>query len=406
MKSNITKIRSLSICLLVIVNIYGGYFEKLIGISRQILLIFPIAIWIVSIILEKKIHFRRNHLYLSIILLSVCLVQTLVFQNYTDIFSMLAYYSVFLLCGINFKENDLEITCKTIVLISMFMIGEAIFYYIMLQSWGWGTYNVRNFTIAPKEDYTILLSVAFVYLFLKFMSKKEQGLKRYATIGLMILELGVNIIIIQSKTAIIIMILALVFIYKKSSNKQKKKIHHICLAALAVGIILVLSGQKYIPDFVYVFLNRYTGLFGNKIASIVNYSKYAGSYEQRDSIYGYCIELIMQHPIFGIGFGNFGKYSILSSNSLISELTQAESGVLGAFVNGGIFYGILYLQIIIYPIIKGICNKKIIDRDNNIFFLIIALTIIICVFTNDCESVTFWLIVGCLHSYSKLLKNC
>ena len=405
MESNVTKIRSLSICFLVIVNIYGGYFEKVIGISRQILLIFPIIIWIVSIVLGKKIYFGKNHLFLSIILLSLCLVQLLVFQNYTDIFSMFAYCSVFLLCGINFKQNDLEIICKTIVFISIFMIGEAIFYYVMLQSWGWGTYNVRNFTTAPKEDYTILLSVAFVYLFLKFMSKKEQGLKRYAVIGLMILELGVNVIIIQSKTAIIILILALVFIYKKSSSKQKKKIRCIFFVALTAGSILVLSNSKYIPDFVYVFLNRYTGLFGNKTANIANYSKYSGTYEQRNSIYGYCFELIMQHPIFGIGFGNFGKYSILSSNLLISELTQAESGVLDAFVNGGIIYGILYLQIIFYPIIKGICNKKIVDRNSNILFLIIALTIVICAFTNDCESVTFWLIVGCLHSYKKYLKH-
>ena len=60
MESNVTKIRSLSICFLVIVNIYGGYFEKVIGISRQILLIFPIIIWIVSIVLGKKIYFGKN----------------------------------------------------------------------------------------------------------------------------------------------------------------------------------------------------------------------------------------------------------------------------------------------------------------------------------------------------------
>lgn len=405
MKRNISKVRIFSICFLIIVNIYGGFFENLIGISRQILLILPIATWILSIILDKKIYVRKNHIVISATLLTICLIQILVFRNYTDAFSMLAYYSVFLLCGINFRKNDLDITCKTIILISIFMIGEAIYYYIMLRSWGWGTYNVRNFTSAPKEDYTIVLSLAFVYLFLKHIEKKEQGLKRYAIIGLMILELGVNIIIMQSKTSIIIMILALILIYIRSSKKQKKRIHYICFTTLVAGIMLMMFGQNYIPDFVYVFLNRYTGLFGNKIANIANYSKYAGTYDQRDSIYGYCFSLIIQHPILGVGFGNFGKYSILSSNSLISELTQAESGVLDAFVDGGIFYGIVYLQIIFYPIIKGMRAKRMIARNGNTLLMIIALTIIICAFTNDCKSVTFWLIVGLLHSHKNIVAT-
>lgn len=396
MRINSLMLRKLSIYLLIAANIYGGFFKKVLGLSRQLILIVPIIVWFVSIICDKKIITKKGHLILTAILYTICLVQILYFQNYATSFSMISYFSIFLLSGINSRENDLDTVCKSIVIVSVFMIIEAIKYYIQLISWGWGTYNVRNFTAAPKEDYTIILSLAFLYLFSKYIEKSIHGWKNYIIIGLMILELYVNIFIMQSKTAIVIMIIALIFLYMKSNIKTKRRIQKVFLLS-ALGIVLIIGfGQKYIPDFVYVLINRYTGLWASRVADISNYRKYTGTYEQRNLIYNYCLKIILKYPFVGIGFGNLKEYSTLSANSLINELTQAESGILDAFVGGGAFYGILYLYIIFCPIIKGIQSISTMLENT---FSIIAIAVAICAVTNDCTSITFWLLLGCINSH-------
>lgn len=132
MRINSLMLRKLSIYLLIAANIYGGFFKKVLGLSRQLILIVPIIVWFVSIICDKKIITKKGHLILTAILYTICLVQILYFQNYATSFSMISYFSIFLLSGINSRENDLDTVCKSIVIVSVFMIIEAIKYYIQL----------------------------------------------------------------------------------------------------------------------------------------------------------------------------------------------------------------------------------------------------------------------------------
>ena len=398
------KLRSISLALFVILNIYGGFLETQLGISRQVFIMIPIFFLAICVLINKKIIVNKNILTLFLFILCICVMQLLFMAN-TEIFSILFYGLILVFASINYDSQDLWLVCKTIVFVSIFMIIETFFYYFMLLDWGWGTYNVRNFTAAPKEDYTIILSLAFIILFVLFLSNKFGGVKKYGIIFLMLLELFVNIVIMQSKTAMLLPIIILAFIYSKSSVRIKKTIRRICIMVLLALVLIFVFGQEYVPEYIYVFINNYTGLFEDKVSLISNVERFSGSYDQRSSIYRFCFELFLRYPILGVGFGQLGDYTILSSDAYVNELTQAESGVVSAFVEGGIFYGIMYLGMMLYLIIRSF---RMIKRSSNssdtylLFFL--AITLFLCCVTNDCQSITFWLMLGLLYSHKDKLN--
>lgn len=398
------QLRNIALPLLVFFNIYGGFLENNLNISRQIFLIVPIILLVISLITTNKITVNRYAVFIFVFTCLICILQLIFIKN-MEIFNVLFYTFIFLLISINYNTEDLWLVSKTIVGISILMIIEAVFYYRMLLSWGWGTYNVRNFTSAPKEDYTIILSVSFMILFVLFLYTQMASWKKVFVILLMILELFTNIVIMQSKTAILLPIISIVVIYTKCSAKTKRTIRRICLlACLAIGIVFIF-GQDYIPDFVYVFINRYTGLFENQVSSISDVTRYSGSYDQRGSIYKFCLNLFLNYPILGVGFGKIDEFTSLSSIAYVNELGQAESGIISSFVEGGAFYGILYLFMMLYPIIKGFNTIKRRGSAVDAYLLfLLAITLFFCCLTNDCQSVVFWVMISLLYAHQGKLS--
>ncbi len=402
---SIAKIRTLLIPLLIIFNIFGVFFESVFGLSRQIF-VFVILLAMVGLLtFKKKLHINKYMLLLILFQIGVCAFHVLFGSDIASEIKMFLYFFVFWLIGIFYEPNDFKRLENTLILVSIIMIIEAIYYYFILLMRGWRTFNVRLFTTAPKEDYTFILTLVFVLLFFRFLYSAKNNKEKICLLILMAMECFVNIIIMQSKTMILVIafvFIAAIFISKRTV--KRKLINILAIVGLAIVFVFIFASE-YVPDFMYVFINKVTGLFESKVATLQDADLYSGTYGQRSTIYIFAINLILKYPLFGIGFGQFGVYSAQSKNELISAVVQAESGVMGAFVEGGIIYGSIFVLLLIIPFFKGISLYKKKADPNILTVSMLSSAFFILALTNDCTSITFWLILAMVYARYRELKK-
>lgn len=142
-----------------------------------------------------------------------------------------------------------------------------------------------------------VLSILILFSFYRYLSKKNK-LNLLQTILLL-----VCLALTKSRMSILVVIcgMALYYaIYKKISAKQAMKIIGV-LIALVILLVLSMSNQ-----FLY-------NLYGNRIESMFNlFSKTANtdaSVTGRLALQQRAIEVFLNHPILGVGIGNFSSYS-------------------------------------------------------------------------------------------------
>lgn len=401
LSNKIKKYQNISLVMMIFFNIYGSLLENIFFIPRQALLIIPILILTISLFLEiyyrGQLKINRFSFYIFLIGCLIIILQVIILNNYSS-FKQLLYLCIFFLISLSTNKDTVNSLSKSLIILTILMCIEALYYYFLLMSWGWETYNVRHFTIAPKEDYTLLLSLGYVILLfsIPIYSKKS---KKVLIFFLAMFELFVNIFVMQSKTALIVVAFSIFVFYYKIPKKIRKRIFYVLLFSIILMFLILVSFQNILPDFIYVLINQYTGLFASRVEQIQNIEKLVGTYDQRNAIYLFCSQLFFSHFFIGIGFGNFGNYSTLSDNPYINTIIQPESGIIGSFVEGGIIYGILYVSMVLYPIIISL--KRIRDNPTSLKYYkycLLSITMAICCILNDCQSVTFWTIMGILIS--------
>lgn len=142
-----------------------------------------------------------------------------------------------------------------------------------------------------------VLSILILFSFYRYLSKRNK-LNLLQTILLL-----VCLALTKSRMSILVVIcgMALYYaIYKKISAKQAMKIIGV-LIALVILLVLSMSNQ-----FLY-------NLYGNRIESMFNlFSKTANtdaSVTGRLALQQRAIEVFLNHPILGVGIGNFSSYS-------------------------------------------------------------------------------------------------
>lgn len=391
------------IVFLLIFNIYGALLQNITGLNRQLFVIFVLFL-IVCCFAAKLISSNRANInqYNILILgfeLFLSFVHIFLFRNMGDEISMLLYFIIFFLVGIVASKKDFDFLMKAIVGISIAMCLEAAYYSLYIFSIGWRIFNVRYLTAAPKADYTFVVTLGCVAVFYELMFYSRAFKKKIIMFGLLGLFMFINIIVMQSKTSILVILMVCIVAFFVSSPKTKRIMIALLILSLIGFLIIMTVKSELIPDFIIVFINKATGLFSSRVAELETAELYGGTYGQRTLIYMFAFALFIQNAFFGIGFNQFMNYSAESSEALVRAVVQTESGIIGAFVEGGFFFGAVYLTIILFPGIAGLtCYINNRNNKKGIFLFLLSGGIFLLALNNDTNSISFWAIESIIFS--------
>lgn len=395
---NLVKWNRVLICILIVFNIYGLLIQNMTGINRQ-LFVGSVLMLLVSglgikCLWQKKIKIQPIYLGIIGFEIFISLIHLTLFQNIENEFSMFLCFCTFFLIGIISTKKNYEAVLKTIVLISVAMCIEAIYYYIYVVSRGWRVFNVRIFTSAPKEDYTFILTISFVIAFCEILFHSSDNRKKILMGVVILLDIFVNVIVMQSKTMFLVIAVVIATTFFVCGSKIKRIIIFASIFVFLVLVVLFLFKSDVVPDYIYVFINQATGLMEEKVQSIRDSKIYSTTFDQRYTIYLFALNLFMQHIFFGIGFFQFAEYSSRSTDRFVYVVTQTESGIVGAFLEGGLFFGMIYLCLMVIPGIVGFkCYLKN-KNPNGIRTMLLSCAFLVLSLNNDTTSITFWTLLS------------
>ena len=230
-------------------------------------------------------------------------------------------------------------------IITIILLLEVIYYFVNLYlstSW-YGLPNTKGIASNINiEAISVLLKMPFaLYLY----SKTDNSLKRKtALIGLM---LGTSILFVISSRASFLALMAVSLITVISYRKEIKK--------LVFPLVALLSGFLLAVLYINPAISTDGGRLNN--LSIINESSLT-----RLEFYKEAWESILQHPLLGVGIGNWKIFSIAAHKEIVSgyivpyhahnDFLQiaAEIGVFGLLAYGSVF---IFALIGIYK-----CHKK------------------------------------------------
>lgn len=146
-------------------------------------------------------------------------------------------------------------------------------------------------------------------------------LPRIVSLVLMVFFGAINIVLIQSKLFILVLAATIFVLYFFTNGTPKKFVRSFSLVAVLLIVVAFVFYPQIIPDYIYVFLNRYLGVFGDAVSSITAYDRYTTTYSMRGTVYDFAFDLFLNHPLFGVGFGNYKNYAIENAG-LLGGVTQ------------------------------------------------------------------------------------
>ncbi len=194
------------------------------------------------------------------------------------------------------------------------------------------------------------------------------------------------------------------FLFIESNSKQKSyvlnylvfllAIYGISLAGsraafggfvMGILVLLFLGGRKYR---VYGSIALVLGLVGYLIiapqSSVFDRSKNISSdFQFRESIWKETIKISDEHPILGIGWGNYRSYTTRHVQDQYLEFAdgeivyfgEPESGYLKILVELGYVGFLTFALFILIPLVKGVKSSFTNDHDKRITFLIAPLIV-------------------------------
>ncbi len=361
-----------------ILSLYLGNYIKI--ISDLIV----IVIFLISVFNKKiKLEFKKIDI-IFILFLIIGFISTIFINKYNlstyiiQIRSIAIYYILyFILRNYKFKKDDLNLFNNALKIIAIVLfvlsITEIIFNKMILFPKQWATSiryadnYLRSYSLFNNPN-SFAIFTLFTYIFLNEFDNKNNYLIN--------ILLTVSILLTMSRSTILFFVIYLAYnFFKKNYQIKKKLIPIICgiIVALSVNVLKNAinydnSRQNTIDDEIAEELkddyhnteisDSLIDRFGElKSKNILNSSSYNGR------IYSILkgLEIFLDHPLIGTGFGSYGSSASFFTTSKIYEHYDiredfyADNDYIKVLVETGLIGFIIYILFCLLLILE---NKK------------------------------------------------
>lgn len=350
----------------------------------------------------------RISLFYIISVLLLCIIHSIVYNVPSILLSIISWLLVFfLMSSIEFKGKA-DVIVKSIS--TTVVVLDLVLLYFCFTQGDFSYYprsDIRNSVGLDKPNFSLYYSVYFCLAYLACLKKKN--LKFHLII--FPLSFFLNIYLIQSKLALTAFILfALVHYLLNKEKLYKKRIKKMLkiIIFVVLSFILIQPSMLSIPDEFKILVNQ---VVGENVLDYTKELKDDNTYTIRSAIKAYCFNLFLQHPLVGIGLGNYKEkagsnvtFDIGYGNYL--TIKETESQILQIMVEGGIWYLASFLVLSIYILRGLILNLKKHSFEFSVCeAFAIALPLFYICFGNDFFNITFWIMLGFSLSRSSDIKK-
>lgn len=354
---------------LVISSIYLYKKRKQVKINKYYIIIF---INIVIILISTMLNFSASNIKFIMYLISIIFImEEADYKDFKSIFNILTIFSIIIgiyiiIVGKNFDTSTLDFV------------------------------NVRQSIIIQKQSYNTFMNIILPYLIIKVYNEKDKK-----CIIPLIINIISSIFIFQIKTLIMTIPISFIIIMVLQKKIKFIKFINICVISI-LGIYIIYKFniiQQLTPIIDYLLKGEESKFFGNK---------YIDTLLLRKEILIFAITLLKEHLFWGIGYNNFGLYSVnqlfyvRSKGQYVEFPNVTESGFLSFLVEGGVLGGIS-ISIIFINILKDISKILKSNIDNLSISIILAfICLLISNVIQDNLNFTFWSFIGYTLS---IIKN-
>lgn len=379
--------------LIIILNIYGVALQNLTNIPSIVFTASPILLFAICS-LNTKFKYYRPAVPMFVIACIVMMLHVIMGGIVSQEIKYVLYIIVFMLIFSKYDDDLFPFFIKLINAIAIVLSLDALIAAPKALSTGFGFRNIVHFTLLDKAYYTFIITVAFILLFSTYLfNKRTYKIWQRICIGMLLgVYALVCIVLMSSKMFIAVIIISIFELMRQSRGKKKKRLIMylgICVTCI-ITVFFVFPGV--VPEYIYVFLNRYFGMFNSTVSSMADLSRQSSTYVARGEIYDYVLSLFLQKPLLGIGFGQYSQYAINNSAIVAS---QTESAFLGILVEGGALYFINHIIFLVY-ILKD--TLKTLKKSRDSVLLVYSLVLLVsCIglnIFNDYYSTIYWIILS------------
>ncbi len=385
----------------IVINVYAKPFSEFLGISSVYVSAFPLVLLFIAFcgLRGPQFYFDRTLLIYTSILLIVFVTHFFTASRLMMDVKYLLYFVCFLMVISCANQGTWKSIEAATIILSIIMSLEVFSKLPFLIAQNINVYNVRKYVLLDKPVYSFVLGLGCICCYFIPLRNKQWGiLKKIACFTMMIIFALVNFLVVQSKIFILGICVAGVFAVFFAKNNIKKTLFYTGMLLLILLVIAVLIDPSLIPGYIYTFINKYTGLFSSYVIQ-----SQTVTYSVRSNITLYALSIFIEHPVFGIGYGNYELYAA-QQVSLLNGAVETESTMLNMLVEGGLlgflsFVGIL--AFIFFSLIKQIKYHKDSWILIELLFIVVYLTVLAC--GNDFYNIYFWTIMG--FAYIACKKN-
>ena len=298
--------------------------------------------------IQLKVPKTFSAIYSSYIL--VVLLSTYLSGNYIDYIEILkrVVYFTFFILVYNFQTTiEKQKVIKGIVLFLSVSIFFGLIQYLSLLS----THSQDNLyaitsTYSHKNIFSsvLVLSIPFVLLV------NKSTIYKIALLSITLL----NLVLLQSRSALLALVISFLFLVLHKIDFFKKRIFLISFAGLILTFLSILL-LRQIGTYEY-----FTSILDfNNTDSLRSSTIIERLYLWKSSLLMFC-----DHYLIGVGLGNWAIY-FPNYGLTLWRLRQGEvimqrphNDIFENFCESGIFGGLLFMTILIYPLVISIKNKK------------------------------------------------
>jgi putative inorganic carbon (HCO3(-)) transporter len=348
-------------------------------------ILLTIVAWFMNFIKEKKLNFRaaeQNGLFLILLIWMLCstLYARDVEAGFVDIYIYFKYLIVyFLLINILNDWSEIRELLWVLVATGISMLVYALYAFMTATEF----MGVRLISfIDDPNSFAIKLVPLVIFCYVLFKIEKAKILKLIALISGSIITVSIVLTLSRGGWLALMAVYALI-IWEEMKNKK--------LLLFSGCFVLLIFAVLFLPEDMVVFRFGKLSKIGMD-ASIV----------QRLRILKGGVQMFFDHPFLGVGVGNFVNYCADYSGLIIGLVAHnsflhiaAELGILGLIIFTLLFTStirhlrqevryfhdsknVYYIKGLIFSLIGFTIHSMFLSEQYNIvFFLIVALTIII-----------------------------
>ena len=379
---------------LVPLNLYGDYLERVFGIKPLVINVFSMLMYaILLFFLEKKSKIGKKYVAYFLINSVICLGHFAT-SSITSELKQLCYITLFVMIASIETGTTYNLLRKTILFLTIPMSIDALISARTIRAMGYGIYNVRLLTMMDKPYYTLIFSIAIIILIHGIINLKARKTRIAYFVWICVLAY-VQYMLIQSKTSILAVVLALFAEYMLVYRNVPRKMLY-CISVIILGVMVIVLFLPYIkiPNYIMDVVNFVTGNY-----SIMEKSYY--TFIVRKEVLENVMTILSRYPLFGVGFGSYYKYAF--SHGMLyytRDIYDMESSVLSILGEGGLIYFIVVFLVfaVLTKRLLKLCRLKRLNRE----LIGVGLCMLILLVGNDFMSTFFWCLIGSLWASTKI----